>query len=236
MKKEIEEKTTVTEENFVIRAQQFFQKNAKWIAICGGAIIVIVAFLCLRAFVFTPSNDETSKDGFYAENYYILGIDNNSPDDLKKALDGDGKHLGLKKLVDKYSAGLTQGSSDLAHTYKYMAGNASLRLGKYDEAIKFLEDYNTEEYYTSSLKVILLGDAYLEKGDTKKAQELYLKAAEINPNDLTSANALWKAGMCCLKLNDNAGALKHFNTVKEKYPMSAEYNTIDYYIGIAEAK
>ena len=237
MKEKIEEKTPVMEENFVIRFQKFFEKNMKMITICGGAIVVIAGFLCLRSFVFTPNAQKSAvKDGFYAENYFISGIDNNNPEDLQKALDGDGKHPGFKKLIDKHSGGLFHSTPDVVNTYRYYAGISALRLGKFDEAIKYLDDYDGEEYYTAAIKFMAEADAYVEKGNNKKALELYVKSAETNSNDITSPAALFKAGMCCLALNDNEGAMKHFTTIKTKYPQSLEYNTIDYYIGVAEAK
>ena len=237
MKEQIEEKTPVMEENFVIRIQKFFEKNMKMIAICGGAVAVIVAFICLRAFVFTPNAQESAvKDGFYAENYYMSGIDNNNADDLKKALEGDGKHAGFKKLIDKHSGSIMHNTPAIVNTYRYYAGVSALRLGKYDDAVKYLEEYSGKDYYTASIKLMAEADAYVEKGDNKKAIELYVKSSETNPNDMTAPFALFKAGVCCLMMNDNEGALKHFNTIKTQYPQSSEYPTIDYYIGIAEAK
>lgn len=245
MKEQIEEKNTEQKASFWYRAQEFIQKNQKILIICGSVILVVVAFLCLRAFVFTPNAQQKAvEEGYPSQGYYANAYDlyfgTNNPEEQKeaaqKALDGDGKNPGFKKLIDKHSGNLFHGTPALANTNKYYAGIASLRLGKYDDAIKYLEDYDAEDYYTPSIKLMAEADAYVEKGDTKKAVELYVQAAETNPNDMTSSFALFKAGLCCLMLNDNAEALKHFNTIKEKYPRSAEYNEIDYYIGIAEAK
>lgn len=255
MKEQIEEKNIENQTSFWYRAQEFILKNQKILIICGSAIVVIAGFICLRSFVLTPNEQQkTAEDSYYAENYlneaqlyFERALSSYTPEEqteaynkaqesMKKALDGDGQHAGFKKLHSKHSGGLTHSTPALANTCLYYAGIASLRLGKYDEAIKYLEDYNAEDYYTSSIKLMVLADAYVEKGNNKKAVELYEKAAETNPNDMTSAFALYKAGMCCLALNDNATALKHFNTIKEKYPNSVEYPQIDYFIGIAEAK
>ena len=236
-KEQIEETRIEGGTGFLARAQAFIQKNQKMLIACGAVIVVVVGFLCLRAFVFTPHAQESAaKEVFYAENYYSTGIMNNDTASLKKALDGDGKHPGFKKIIDQHSGGLTHGTPAIVNTCKFYAGIASLRLGKFDDAIKYLEDYSPKDYYTQSLTLMSLGDAYVEKGDNKKAIDLYVKASETNPNDITSPAALFKAGMCSLAANDKDAALKHFNTIKEKYPMSAEYSTIDYYIGIAEAK
>lgn len=237
MKEQIEEKNVEMESNFLIRAQEFVKKNQKMLTICGTAIVVIAAFFCLRAFVFTPNAQKAAaQDGFYAENYYMSGIDNNNAEELQKALDGDGKHAGFKKLIDKHSGSLLHSTPSIVNTYRYYAGVCALRLGKYDDAIKYLEDYSGKDYYTASIKLMAEADAYVEKGNNKKAIELYVKSAETNPNDMTAPAALFKAGMCCLMQNDNEGALKHFNVIKTQYPQSVEYPTIDYYIGIAEAK
>lgn len=225
------------EANFLTRAQAFIQKNQKTLIIGGAAVVVIVGFLCLRAFVFTPNAQSTAaSEVFYAQNYFDNGIMGNDTASLQKALNGDGKHPGFKKIIDKHSGGLMHGTPSIVNTCKYYAGIASLRLGKYDDAIKYMEDYDAKDYYTQSIALMCLADAYVEKGDNKKAIELYVKSAETNPNDMTSPAALFKAGMCCLSLNDKEGALKHFNTIKEKYPLSYEYSNMDYYIGIAEAK
>ena len=237
MKEQIEEKNTEKKASFWYRAQEFIQKNQKILIICGSVIVVVVGFICLRAFVLTPNAQHKAAEEAYSAQYnYGLGVNGNNPETLTKGLEGDGKNIGLKKVYDKYSANLWHGTPALANTSLYYAGIASLRLGKYDDAIKYLEEYDAEDYYTPAIKLMAEADAYVEKGDNKKAIELYVKAAETNPNDMTSGFAVFKAGMCCLMLNDNAGALKHFNTIKEKYPQSVEYSTIDYFIGIAEAK
>lgn len=237
MKEQIEEKNTEKKASFWYRAQEFIQKNEKILIICGSVIVVVAALICLRIFVFTPNEQhKATEDGFYAENHFDEGINNIDSVALAKSFEGDGQHAGFKKLYDKHSANLLHGTPAFANTCLYYAGIASLRLGKYDDAIKYLEDYDAEDYYTPAIKLMAQADAYVEKGDNKKAVELYVQAAENNPNDMVSPFALFKAGMCCLALNDNANALKHFNTIKEKYPNSVEYPQIDYFIGIAEAK
>ncbi len=168
-----------------------------------------------------------AKEMFFAEQYFNSGNDYNIPADLQKALNGDGEHQGFLDVIENYDC------TKAANTAKYYVGTAYLRLGNYDEAIKYLEAYKPENNTTHSLTLMLLGDAYMEKGNNQKALDLYVKAAETNPDDVISPAALFKAGMCCLSTNDKSGALDYFNTIKEKYPYSAEGNSIDAFIDIA---
>jgi tetratricopeptide (TPR) repeat protein len=57
-----------------------------------------------------------------------------------------------------------------------------LRNSKIDDAIKIFK-FNTELYPKSSSGYDSLAEAYLEKGDKKKAIKYYAKALELNPNN-----------------------------------------------------
>ena len=171
-------------------------------------------------------------DMFFVDQcYFDQGINYGDTASLQKALNGDGKHPGFKKIIDQYSD-----TSAIVNACKYYAGVASLRLGKIDDAIKYLEDYDAKDYYTKSLTLMCLGDAYVEKGDNKKAIELYLTSAETNPNEVTTPNALFKAGICYLTLDQKDKATDCFVRIKKDYPMSQESQNIDTYINLAKTK
>ena len=78
-------------------------------------------------------------------------------------------------------------------------------------------------------------DALVETNSLDDAIELYLKAAETNPNEVTSPSALVKAGWCYDLKGDKAKALECFQRVKKEFPGSTEWPEIDRYIGIEEA-
>ena len=180
--------------------------------------------------------DEYITDMFVDECYFDEGINSDDTASLLKALNGDGKHLGFKNIIDQYSDGLLNDTSTIVNVCKYYAGVASLRLGKIDDAIDYLEDYNAKDYYTKSITLMCLGDAYVEKGDNKKAIKLYLKSADTNPNETTTPNALFKAGMCYLMLEQKDMAADCFKRIKKEYPMSPESQNIDTFIDIAKSK
>ena len=221
MKEQIEEKNTEMG-NVITRYEEFIQKNQKKIIIVVCAVVAVALIIfCYFKFYKQPREEKAAAAIFYAENYFDNG-------DYQQALDGDGVNPGFLSVIDNY------GSTKSGKLAKLYAGIANLRLGNYDVAVKFLNDYNGKDLYTKPLALMAEADALAEKEDMAGAAQLYEKAAQINENDLTSPAALLKAGICYLG-TDNAKALEFFKKVKKEYPNSTEYPEIDKYIGLAEA-
>ena len=222
MKEQLEEKNTEMG-NVITRSEEFIQKNQKKIIIIASAIVAVALIVfCYFKFYKAPREAKAAEAIFYAENYFDNG-------DYQTALDGDGQTPGLLAVIDSY------GSTKAGKLAKLYAGIASLRLEKYDDAVKFLDAYSGKDLYTKPLALMAQADAMAEKGDLDGAAKLYVKAANTNENELTSPSALVKAGICYLG-TDNAKALELFKQVKTQYPTSTEYPDIDRYIGLAEAK
>jgi tetratricopeptide (TPR) repeat protein len=80
-------------------------------------------------------------------------------DSLKLALNGDGNYLGFLDIAKDYK--LTN-SGNLA---RYSAGICYLHLGKYNEAIDFLNKYSKKDKVIGSLAIGATGDAYVELGE-----------------------------------------------------------------------
>ena len=74
---------------------------------------------------------------FRAANYWEV-------DSLKKANKGDGKAPGLTTVANEYSG---TKAGNLANFY---AGVASLKEGKYKEALDYLEDFSSDDYLVQS--------------------------------------------------------------------------------------
>ena len=107
-------------------------------------------------------------------------------------------------------------------------------MGNYDEAAKWLGKYSGKDLFTAPLAVMAEGDAEMELGNTDKAVSLYVKAAKMNDNYITSPSAWFKAGLGYMVMGDNGKALECFETVKQNYPESTEWQEIDKYIGLVE--
>jgi len=235
-KEQLEEKNTEMS-SIITRYEEFVQKNKKYLIAGGSIIAVAVIIFCVFKFYINPKQDKAAAaDIFYAENYFDQAIDSIYYGNveagnayLQKSLSGEGKAHGFLAVIDEY------GSTKSGNLAKYYAGIAYLRLGKYDEAVKYLKDYDADDFFTKPLALMAQADALVEKNDLKEAINLYLKAAETNPNEITAPSALVKAGWCYDIQGDKAKALECFQRVKKEYPTSTEWPEIDRYIGIEEA-
>lgn len=209
--------------NVITRSEEFIEKNQKTLIIVIAAIVVVVlAFFGLRKWYFQPRETRAAEEMFAAEQWFAQG-------DFDKALNGDDTYRGFLSVIDNY------GSTKAGNLAKYYTGASYLRMGNYDEAIHWLKKYNGKDTFTRPLAEMMLADAYMEKGETAAAAKLYISAAGMADNYVTTPTALFKAGMAYLMLGENAKALDCFQQVKKNYPESTEYQEIDKYIAIAEA-
>lgn len=228
MEKNIEEKNT---ENisFVSKSEQFIEKNQK--AIIGviiAILVVILAIFGISKFVLQPRQQKANEAIFAAEQYFAQG-------DFNAALYGDSTStdkygVGLLKVIDKY------GSTKAGKRAKYEAGICYLRLGQYQEALKYLGKYNGKDQLTPVLNEMMKGDAEVEQGNTNAAIKHYEKAAKMDNNPITAPFALFKAGVAYIKLENNAKAVECFKSIKTDYPESAFFADMDAFIAYAEAE
>lgn len=220
MEKQEEKKNTEVKE-VSFNAEHFFEQNKKLLIIIIVAIVVIVV-LCFGLHKrSTNRNTQANEAVFAAEQLIARG-------DYQTALDGNTTYAGFKEIADRY------GSTKAGQRAKYLAGCCCLNLGQYDEAIQYFKSYKGKDAITSVLAIICEGDAELELGNTEKAIALYNKATTKSDDFITTPTALFKAGMAYLMNDDAAKAKECFETIKKKYPESAEYQTIDKYIETAE--
>ncbi len=226
MEKKIEEKTT---ENisFISKSEQFIEKNQKWIIVGVIAIIVIIlAIFGIKKFVSDPRQDKANEALFSAEQYLAMG-------DFKTALYGDSTSndqygIGLIEVADRY------GRTKAGQRAKYEAGICFLRLGQYQDALKYLDKYNGKDQLTPAINEMMKGDAEVEQGNINAAIKHYNNAAKMDDNPITAPFALFKAGLSYLINNDKDNAIKCFNQVKDNYPESSFYTEMDGFIAYAE--
>jgi tetratricopeptide (TPR) repeat protein len=227
MEKNIEE-NKAENISFISKSEQFIEKNAKTLGwVLGAILLIVVAFFGIRKFVFEPRIEKANEAIFVAEQYLANG-------DFQSALYGDSTStdkysVGFLKVIDKY------GSTKVGKRAKYEAGICFMRLGKYEEALKYLDKYNGKDQLTPVMNEMLKGDAEAEMGNNSAAIKHYNKAAKMDENPITAPFALFKAGVAYLVDNDYDNAVKCFQTVKEKYPESTLFSEMDGFIAYAEA-
>ena len=203
------------------KAEQFFEKHQKIIYYSLIAILAIVVIWFLsKRYYFEPKNEEAAAKLVWCEQ-------NLARDSFALALNGDGINSGYAEIYSSYK--ITKAKNEAA----IGAAVCSFHLGKYDDAIDYAKKANRKSINFAPAMDGLIGDCYVEKGDTKEALKYFEKAIAYG-NEALSPNFLKKAaGLYLFELKDNKKALEYYQTIKDKYFASRQAEDVDKYIELA---
>ena len=209
-----------TMEESLNQSEAFFLKYKK--AIIGAVIAIVVIIACVilyTTYVSGPKEINASTAIAKGQEYFAAA-------DFEKALNGDSASFkGFVKLADEYSS---TAAGNLANLY---AGLCYAKLDKWEDAVKFLENYDgSDDQMISPAAEGALGNAYAHLNQLDKAVSHLKKAAEKADNNSLSPTFLIQAGEILESQGKNDEALKLYQTVKEKYFNSMAFQTIDAYI------
>ena len=197
-------------EQALTRSEQFIEDNQKALTyVLGAVLVVLIIIIGGNRFYLKPLNEKASAEMFYAERFFQI-------DSFNLALNGYGTYPGFLNIMDDY------GMSKSAKLARYYAGVCYHRLGDYDEAINYLEKFNTRDLLVGAAKYSTLGDAYVEKGELKKAAAAYQKGIQNYTNTFSSPIMLKKLGIVYEELGDLDQALSVYRQIETEYPESAE--------------
>ena len=125
-------------------------------------------------------------------------------------------------------------AGNLANLY---AGLCYAGLGKWNEAAKYLEEFDTQDdQMISPAAEGALGNAYAHLNQLDKAVTHLKNAAKNADNNSLSPTFLIQAGEILESQGKAAEALELYKQVKEKYVYSMQSQTIDKYIERASNK
>ena len=220
MSKKEEKKHTELEnvEHALTASEAFIEKYQKQIIFGVGAVVLIVlAVLSFKNFYLEPREIAAQNEMYKAQSVF-------AKDSFRVALEGDGvESIGFKEIVSEYSI---TSSGNLAAAY---AGICYYKLGQYENAIKYLTQFDGKDSYFKASVIGLTGDCYVELNESSKAIGYFEKAANLE-NVVISPVYLKKAGMVYESLTQPEKAEKNYTIIKEKYPKSPEAADIDKYI------
>jgi tetratricopeptide (TPR) repeat protein len=223
-KKKVEGDNLEELESALTRTEQFIEDNQKIITyVAGGIIILVAAYLGFNKFYLQPKGDEALSQMFMAENYF-------EKDSFNLAINGDGNYLGFLDIIDDY------GMTKSANRAKYYAGISYLNLGEFENAIEYLNDFESDDLLLAPVAEGAKGDAYLELGENDKALKQYKKAYSVSDNELTTPVYMMKAATLLESMDELEDALDLYKGIKEKYPTSTEGSSIDRYIARVKIK
>ena len=208
------------EERVVDSARDFWASNGKVLTyVIAGLVVVIGGYFAYKNFYKAPQEEKAAEAIWKAEDYF-------KQDSFNLALNGDGLNQGFLKVISKYSG---TKAGDLS---KFYAGSCYLHMGDFNNAIKYLKDFSTDQVEVKIRATGLLGDAYSELGKKQEAIDYYKKAGTLfEDDDVNSPEYLFRAAMLNQELGKNKDAIELLHIIKDKYPQSQRAFEADKYLG-----
>jgi len=210
-----------------------FMQHKKIISIVIIAVILIVAgVICYNNYVVGPREQEASTALAKGQDYF-------ANQQFDKALKGDGAgYAGFISIASDY------GSTDAGNLANLYAGLCYGNLGKWAEAVKYLDEYSpADDQMVSPAAIAALGNAYAHVKQYDKAVSNLKKAAKKadaesseDANNSLSPVFLIQAGEILESQGKKDEALQIYQEIKEKYLNSPASQEIDKYIERASTK
>ena len=199
------EKFIETYKNFIINA-------------VAAVVLLVVIILGIRQYYFIPKEKEAQVAIFPGESYF-------ERQQWDLALNGNGAdYIGFIGVIEDY--GITK-TAKLAKAY---AGICYYHLNEPEEALTYLKKFKANDKVLAPVIKGLIGDCYVDTGEITEGIKYFNRAASETRNEVISPIYLKKAGIASESVFDYNGAIKAYQTIKDKYPFSQEASDIDKYI------
>lgn len=207
------------EKNPIADLQNAWDRYGKIVSYALLTIVVIVAgLIAYHNLVSEPNEKKATEAMFRAEQYYRL-------DSVRLALNGDNINAGFLKVISRYSG------TKAANLAAFYAGSCYLKMGDYNNAVKYLKDFSTSVQELQERDYGLLGDAYSELDRKAEAAEQYKKAGTyFEKDELLSPEYLFRSGYLYESMGKNQDAIAMYRLIKDKYPTSQRGTDIDKYL------
>lgn len=140
-------------------------------------------------------------------------------------LNGDGQNKGALYVIKNY------GGTKAANLAHYYAGVSYLKLGDFNNAVKYLKDFSTDAKQIQLLALGCLGDAYAELNKKEEAIQAYKKAAAtFEEDENNSSEYLFRAALLSETTGKTKEALSLYKELKEQFPKTEKGFQADKYI------
>lgn len=208
------------EKNPVAELRKTWDHYGKQVSYLLIAIVLLVGgYLGYRSWIAEPNEKQAVAAMFRAEQYYRM-------DSARLALNGDNINYGFLKVIARY------GGTRAANLASFYAGSCYMKLGDFNNAIKYLKDFSTSVEILQERDYGLLGDAYSELNRKEEAAEQYKKAGTyFEKDELFSPEYLFRSGYLYESMGKTQDAIAMYKMIKDKYPQSQRGVEIDKYLG-----
>ncbi|HHP7242198.1 MAG TPA: tol-pal system YbgF family protein [Cyclobacteriaceae bacterium] len=194
------------------KAEEFLSdpKNRNIVLGVGSFIAIIIAGFIFYKYYMNNRNQAAQAEIFPAIYYF-------EADSLGKALNGDGNNFGFLDIIDEY------GNTEAGNLANYYTGATYLKLGDYENAIRYLEDFSASDYLVQARAYSLIGDAYMELEAFEEAASNYMKAADYKENKYFTPLYLSKAATAYESAGNIEEAIDAYTEIVDNYFDSDQY-------------
>ena len=134
-------------------------------------------------------------------------------------------NYGFLKVIARY------GGTKAANLASFYAGSCYMKLGDFNNAVKYLKDFSTSVQILQERDYGLLADAYSELNRKEEAAEQYKKAGTyFEKDELFSPEYLFRSGYLYESMGKTQDAITMYKMIKDKYPQSQRGVEIDKYL------
>ena len=194
------------------KSEEFINNNKNKIFTVLSVIVFLLLGFSIFSYIKSNQNNTAQEEMFQAVYYF-------EKDSLVQALNGDGNNYGFLEIIDEY------GLSDAANLSKFYAGASYLKLGNYENAINYLDEFSSSDLLIQARAYSLIGDAYVEIGDYDNAIYYFKKASNENPNEFFTPSYLLKLAIVYEETGDLESALDTYEEIIEEFKNSPEFQT-----------
>ena len=195
----------------------------------GIVAVGVLAYLGYQNYVIEPKTKEAISELNQAQFYFELAVNSEDSDSLyKRALNGGEGKYGFLDIIENYEG------TTAAKLATYSAGMSYLNIKDYQNAIVYLDQFNSEDVLLGALAKGAIGDAFAQMDKPEKALDYYIAAFNINNNVYSTPKFLYKAAMIGFNLGKNKQAIAYLERIKKEFKESREANMVS--VQIAKIK
>lgn len=223
---EIQESTTAevfeTLDSTASKTEEWVVKYQNVILTFIGIVAVgVLGYLGYQNYVIEPKTKEAISELNQAQFYFELAVNSQDSDSLyKRALNGGEGKYGFLDIIKNYEG------TTAAKLATYSAGMAYLNIKDYQNAIAYLDQFNSEDVLLGALAKGAIGDAFAQMGQLEEAFDYYVTASNINNNMYSTPKFLYKAAMIGSKLGKDSQALTYLERIDKEFKESQEANMV----------
>ena len=212
--------------------------SEKWIAkyqnrILSLLILIafsVLAFISYDRYVKQPREKLAMTEMSQAQLFFDQAIlaDNESDSLFNLAINGGEGRYGFLDITKEFK------NTKAANIANYSIGMSYMNLKDYENAIIFLEKFDSDDIFLKSIALGSIGDSFSELKQPNEALEYYEKAFNSSENVYTSPKFLYKAAIIGSQLGKTRLAIKYLKRIKDEYPDSYEASFVDVQLGRLE--